>query len=117
MNKDELKRRLIAECEESGLSCREAKKALDDASVYFFSREREILGNIPIKRLSGLNMENHGETGKDENNRKELRKQAYEAIVEVQKAKKQSRQSLRWSVAALIISIVVGIIQVVAKVQ
>lgn len=46
----------------------------------------------------------------------EPRKQVKETFEKVQKVRKQSRQSLWWSVTALIVIIVAGVIQIAVKV-
>lgn len=116
MGKDELKKCLIEECEGSGLSCEEVKKTIDEISVYFFMREREILRSIPIKRQLDQDTEKHDVMADCEDGAEELKKQVRETVAEVYEARKQSRQSLQWSVTALIISIAAGVIQVAVKV-
>lgn len=50
MDKDELKKRLISECEESGLSYGEIKEAMDAARMYFFLQEEDVLKRISVKK-------------------------------------------------------------------
>lgn len=52
MHKNELKNLLISECIESDLSHGEVKQALDDARMYFFLQEENLLKEIPVKKHS-----------------------------------------------------------------
>lgn len=49
MSKDELKKCLIAECEESNLTLKEISDALDATRMHFFALEEAVLKDTPIK--------------------------------------------------------------------
>lgn len=51
MTEEELKSRLIAECEESNLTLMEVRNALDDAVMHFFLLSETVLKNAPVKNV------------------------------------------------------------------